>query len=610
MDKGLQNQQESVFVPAYEAPKYRGHQGGAGAYFDQSYINCYPEIYKDPVQRAAPAIHVVKRAGSLRADTGSLVATINAAGSASTNMACLCNMTVTQLYDVYIAAFFDSSNTNIKIIQYRPIAGTATVIGTIASPCTINDLVFITEITDGSTLLPGIAVSYQTANKSSGTGFYSISLAGVFTAAASPQGLNTISSGSFPSNLGTPRIITGPFQHMNGHTYIMTIDGFIYESQLTATFPDITSWNTNATVTATQYPDRGIGVYRYKHLLIAAGQDSMEFWSPDNNNPPQSSLVRTDQAFIKFGAATPKTIINIDDVLYWIAYGSADTIGVWKLDGYTPTPITGIREDTGITGSINTIGYPSLLSLETLMIDAKKHLLINGASTFTLAYPTDLSTASAADTYPILSVRDGLSNVLCYSISDQVWWGLACSFSVDAYLIPTTAFPAGSAIGQYKQYFFRRPAALPGGNAVSSTVPFSWNLGGSEGSFYDDNPSHTTTTAAIPVSMNFNTIYNGTTKRKALRRLSLVADTITRGGADASTLAIYFLYNKSGNYAVTTDTNVRRLVLPTQVTGNTSSRVSIANLGMYRTLSLGIMLKTKDPFRMEGVELEIAGGTH
>src|ERR1700676_5034522 len=279
-DKPLQSQQDSIPIPVWDAPNVRISNTGAGLYFEQSYINCYTEVYKAQTVFNAASIAAIKRPGTLA--TAALTPTIASYGT-SDDMVCLANTVVTQLYDIYIAAFFDSNNSKIYIIQYRPIALTSTKIGEITG-ANINDMVFITEIVDGATLLPGIAVSYQKSDKSSGTGYYSISLAGVFTGAATPQGLNVISSASFPSNLGTPRIITGPFQHMNGHTYIMTLDGFIYESQFTATNPDITAWNTNATVTASQYPDRGVGVYRYKHLLIAAGQASMEFWSPDNNN--------------------------------------------------------------------------------------------------------------------------------------------------------------------------------------------------------------------------------------------------------------------------------------------------------------------------------------
>src|ERR1039457_175139 len=265
MDQPLQQQDVSnPFIPVYDSPDVRSHLAGAGLYFEQSYINCYPETYRNLSQYSKPDIKAIKRPGSVaNILVSSTIATTTSA--ATDTLVCQTNTVVTQLYDVYVAAFFDAVSSNVYIVQYRPIAGTSTLIGTISSG-TVTDMVFITEIMNGPLLLPGIAVSYQASNKSFGTGYYSITVAGVFTATS----LQAIASGSFPSNLATPRIITGPFQHMNGHTYIMTIDGFIFESQFLAGSPgtpDITSWNTNATVTSSQYPDRGVGIYRYKHLL-------------------------------------------------------------------------------------------------------------------------------------------------------------------------------------------------------------------------------------------------------------------------------------------------------------------------------------------------------
>ena len=600
-DNPLQSQQESVLLPVYDSPNARSTNAGGGLYFDQSYINCYPEVYTDPVQRAAPVIQATKRPGSLAAMTGAIV---TATGIASDNHTCLANASFTQLYDVYVAAFFEATGNTIKIVQYRPIAGTALVIGTIAG-CNINDMVFITEITNGTGLAPGLALSYQKADKSSGTGYYSISVAGVFTAS-----FIAIASGSFPSNLGTPRIITGPFQFMNGHSYIMTLDGYIYESQLTSAFPDITSWNTLATVTASQYPDRGVGIYRYKHLLLAFGQNSVEFWSPDNNAPPQSSLVRTDQAFIKFGAASPKLITNIDDVIYWVSYGESDTIGVWKLEGYAPQRISGQREHNFMMNSIQIGGYPTYFTLESVLMAGKKHLIFNGVSSYSLLYASP-SSFSGSDTYTVSTSVDGRAQTLCYNITDQMWWSLNMSGAVNCYIVSTTAFPSNLTAGQYKQYFFRRTAVGTGNDSVTSSRPMSWVVSGAEGTYYDDNPLGTPTTSAIPVVITWNTLWNRTTKRKFLRKLVAMMDPLTISAGDAaSVLTFYFLVNKSTNNLTASDTSVIALSRPTNTSGTISSRYYINNLGAYRSLSLGIVYRSKDAFRIQGLELEVAGGTH
>jgi hypothetical protein len=86
-------------------------------------------------------------------------------------------------------------------------------------------------------------------------------------------------------------------------------------------------------------------------------------------------------------------------------------------------------------------------------------------------------------------------------------------------------------------------------------------------------------------------------------------DTLTKAGGDNNVYSLYFLYNKSGNSSVSTDLTARPLLVPGINTTNTSPRYAINNCGMYRQLNLGIALKTKDYFRMQGLELEVAGGT-
>jgi hypothetical protein len=134
-------------------------------------------------------------------------------------------------------------------------------------------------------------------------------------------------------------------------------------------------------------------------------------------------------------------------------------------------------------------------------------------------------------------------------------------------------------------------------------------VNGAEGTWYDDNPAGTPTTQPIVVAISFNTIWNTTTKRKFLRKISVIMDTLTVAGGDASVYSLYFLYNKSGNYTLNTDTTVRPLLVPGINTTNTSSRYYINNCGAYRQINLGLALKSKDYFRIQGLELEVAGGT-
>src|ERR1700676_263646 len=109
-DHPLQSQQDSIVIPVWDTPNVRTSNTGSGLYFEQSFINCYPETYRNLSQYSAPAIAAIKRAGTLA--NGQFVPTEGAgagigkyaSGGTTDNLVCLANAVVTQLYDVYVAA--------------------------------------------------------------------------------------------------------------------------------------------------------------------------------------------------------------------------------------------------------------------------------------------------------------------------------------------------------------------------------------------------------------------------------------------------------------------------------------------------------------------------
>jgi hypothetical protein len=277
------------------------------------------------------------------------------------------------------------------------------------------------------------------------------------------------------------------------------------------------------------------------------------------------------------------------------------------LDGYTPTKISTQREDAILMNFSNASGYPSYFSLEAVLINSKKHLLLNGWISYTLLFPATATLFPNTDTYQVAPTSDGKAVIQCYNIQDQMWWAMNMCNNGNCFIKATTAFPSTQVAGQYNQYFFRLTSGSNGNNAVSSTIPFSWRVNGTEGQWYDDNPSASPTTQPIVVSINFNTIWNGTTRRKFLRRLSAIMDTLTIAGGDASVYSMYFLLDKTGfTPGPAVNLQVRGITIPL---GKVSSRYNINNLGNYRQLNLCIVLKSNDYFRMQGLEIEVSQGT-
>lgn len=598
MDRPLQPQQDSIRLPLYQEPEASLPGGDYGGFLGQAYINCFPIVYRNVVTGESEQI-VIKRSGTVAIAEPST--TIASFGTAST-MVCIANIVMTQLYDVYVGAWFDSTASKIYIIQYRPASGgNAVKIGEIATT-TVNDTVFITEITNGDTLVPAIAVSYQKSDKSSGTGYYAVSAGGIMTASS----LTAIASGSFPANLGTPRIITGPFQYMNGHSYIMTLDGFIYMAGLTAAGnPDITSWNTLATVTASQYPDGGIGVFRYKNYLLAFGKDSVEFFNDAGDPPPGSTLERTDQAFIKFGAITPRMIQNFDDSIYWVAYGSNDSFGVWQMVGYVPTKISDIKVDTSLVSTLSQNSDAHYYNMQCVVLGARKHLLLNGIPYVSSA---DFLNSNVADTYAITSGSSCRASICAYNLDDKIWWGLNLLNGGGCIAYPrlTTSFNTPAQVGNYRQYMFLAMDLSSGtGDArdVSSCRVQYFRQNTAAGTYIDANPAGAVPSCPICVAFSTNTYWFQTERRKRINKLKVVVDGFT--SVDGNVYAMYLIATPNNLYSNTgTTSQTRRIVIPTA-----DQRYYDNNWGMMRAINVSVASITKDDMRFRAIELDLTQGT-
>ncbi len=594
MDRPLQTQQDNIRLSLYQEDTSALPGETYGSYLGQSFVNCFPMVERNAIT-GETSVLIVKRQGTTA--VAEPTPTIASYGTPN-SMSCVCNMVMTQLYDVYVAAFFDAANSKIYFIQYRPISGTTEKIGEITG-CDINDTVFITEIVNGDTLLPAIAVSYQKASKASGKGYYAVSSGGVFTAST----LTPISHTSFPANLGTPRIVTGPFQYMNGHTYIMTLDGFIYMSSLTTSGnPDITTWNTLATVTASQYPDSGIGVWRYKHHLIAFGKDSVEFFNDASNPPPGSTLERTDQAFIKFGAINPRMIQNFDDSIYWVAYGSNNSFGVWKMTGYAPEKISILKIDQALMDYLSQNSDNSIINMQCLVLGGRKHLLING-----IPYTTqvDFIASDAADTNQLFGFTSVRAGTVAYNLEDKVWWGLNAQTNYyQSFPRPATSYNTTTQAGNYRQYLFHQPqTSTSGDDSASCRIMYFRQAFPSSGQYIDEIPTAENTPIAIAFCTN--TYWFQNERRKRISRLRVICDGLSVGGADASVYAMYAVITRTPIYDSTGATQlVRRIPIPTD-----NQRYYVNNLGMMRSLSVGVACVSKDDFRARAIELDIGQGT-
>lgn len=222
-------------------------------------------------------------------------------------------------------------------------------VGTTSLGSITGTVVEITETIIGTT-------AYLLFSSSDSTGWYY------------PDGgaLTKIADADFPGNAGKTTV--GGFVCMDGYTFIMDSTGNIWNSDLNS----VTSWTATGSIQAQMYPDRGIGLSRYKNQIVAFGRDTIEFFA-DVGNPTGSPLQSTSQAFSKVGCIGSATILQFNDSLFWISSSEKGDIAVYGLDGYTPKVISNPAVE-----KILQVSTTSSLCLSGMNVFGKSQLIASG----------------------------------------------------------------------------------------------------------------------------------------------------------------------------------------------------------------------------------------
>lgn len=610
-DRDLQAERQILRLPVRSEDVYRHNNER----LDQQYVNCYPELHKEPMTGEGHYI-LQKRPGMQNAHD--IYATSGAASRAY--LQCLGLVTITQLTNQYVGAFFNSNTSVIYIIGLNGTSGHV-LIGTIPATCTPLDFIHLTEcqIANAGAVYPGVTVTWTKYDRSVSKCYHARSAGGVFTAASLTQVVDV----DFPDQLGTAKVVTGPMIQMNGIFYVMTTDGWIYNSgDSTGTINDPANWYSGAKIQVMMRPDGGVGVYRYKHHIVAIGMDSIEFFN-DTGLPPSGPRIQpTEQAYINFGAFGSLSVLPIDDTLYWVSNSTSGTIGVWKLEGYTPVKISTAKEDRDILLSNTANAYPADYSLFFLVINGKKHLGLNGVNrntpvrTFLWLNPGQTYIGNSGDTYKANQLANSRSSMIIYSIDEKVWWDFMHMTS-GANLATAKFFTAVKYNSANASAYGDVVIGMGGTNGTiwtscSRTYQFTTGYTGT----YSD-ASSDTGTDAVPVAtmISFTPVEFNQMVRKKISRATLVfndvPNRVNTSGDSANTYSMSLIYAKKNRvpYETTTATEGQWFERPlTYAIGQ--DRFYWNNLGMSRYWGFTIYACNKDPFSLKGLELIVQGGTH
>jgi hypothetical protein len=335
---------------------------------DQRFLNCLFEIYEDPVT-GGKKVYVLKRPGweqDLIVDAGesstglikpqSFSAVLSAFGSTNSI--------------IYLGSVSVGTITGIAIHFTEVIAGTTTYIMIRSSDGTgwffaedaNADLTYVGDtntntIIDNLDSTTGMYVGQEISgtNIVAGTRIESVDSATQITVDTATTGTSVgvtitktpIAKITDPDFVETGEAISA-FESMNGYVYYTTDDGNVRNSDLNS----VTSWPATGLLAVHLSPDPPNSISRYRDKIVVFGTSSKESFN-DVGNDTGSPLQRWSQDFEEIGVLDQRSLIKLENDIYFISPPRFGDIGVYKTDGLHTEKISTSFVDK-ILGTVST----------------------------------------------------------------------------------------------------------------------------------------------------------------------------------------------------------------------------------------------------------------
>jgi len=426
----LQETQNKIVIPLYSVEDETMADGTAvssyGELFSgkgQQLINCWAETRSDPIT-GSKDVWVQKRTGiNTNLDDASLNTNWDTVFDNWNGVAAnyplqrtpkdFLNISIIDDWMVAAVIHADGSalqsNATLKIIFFQPSDGTMVAHeitsynfagSTPSFGFHANSQVFLNEFASGYSpflgsapaLVPYVTISWTKADRSASACFYSAFSGGTW---AAPTQITTT---DFATHYGgapwtSVKVTVGNFAMLNGRAYIMTDDGYIWGSEI----GDITTGSGWVDQTgnpmfenAISYPDKGVGLFRYKHHILAFGRQSLEFYT-DVGAEYGLNIESTNEAFVKFGAVNPRTIMNYEDTIFFIGMSAEGGMnGLWRLEGYQPVRVSNAEFENMYRAASNndyTDNVYEAMSLLPIEMGGRLHIGIQLGWQYNLSYP-------------------------------------------------------------------------------------------------------------------------------------------------------------------------------------------------------------------------------
>ena len=219
--------------------------------------------------------------------------------------------------------------------------------------------------------------------------------------------MTKISDADFPGNAGFTT--AGDFVTLDGFNFIMTTDGKVWASNLNS----VTGWVANSYDTANEFPDAGVGLVRFRNMILAFGKESIQFFQNAGLTP--FPLQKSKNQTVKVGAVSSDAIATLSDNVFWCGSTDKGGLSIFQYDG-SLSRISTPEQDFQLV-----LAGPSNISITTLRFYGRSFVLVKANATTYVYCLEDKRWHEWSSTTPLWYKCAGLSSgtqILTYSISN------------------------------------------------------------------------------------------------------------------------------------------------------------------------------------------------
>lgn len=614
-DRPLQQVFNNVRFPLLMEPGREGNASGFVVSSTNFYSsakgytahNFVPAIEKDMLN-GEPTVVLEKRQGMSRATTvDTLYTTATITGG---NWQVRDILKMNRLTGWVVVAFY-RNNAGTRTIEIRawnnksvsypiPWIEVGTISNTAGPPAvvvTATTEVYLSEVVVGG--VPGISVIISDSQDllsgsittGSSAGYYALSASGAMVDFT----LTKIADADFPTNQ-TPYVhVVGPLIQMNQIGYIMSRNGTIYNTNSDT----LGTWSALGFINAQSYPGTGVGLIRYKHHIVGVNENSIEFYDDVGNDPTLGSpLQRTDQAFIKFGCIHAKSMINIEDTIFWVSLSASGALEIYRLDGYTPVAIANSMAKAHLLSTRSQqSAYRNIINLQACTYNGKKLLYVGCFSKLDF-FNEVYANLTMETSEPTLTTKHSFVHGLLYGLESGVWTTMA--YNDDSTNYRVFYFWASE---EYCIAMIWTGEDTPT-TSISHSI-FQWYALDSSKLFSDSDGTSSGRYNTISVwsspLMSF-----GTERNKFLHKYKINAG-IKHGSATVSNTEYYKLVlKKEYTFQSAAQTYTRNIKVPDA--GNTPPRLYGNSFGAFRFAVFGLIYLGNSNLTIQSAEVDISQG--